>query len=82
MLPIQKNTYKEKVQKNKSADGTYRTWGMDTIDHYRSQFKYNNNQDEIDEIQYAIEGVIRKDFTVEQLKVGQYVGIAFMMSFL
>ena len=31
-------------------------------------------------IQYAIEGVIRKDFTVEQLKVGQYVGIAFMMS--
>ena len=61
MLPIQKNTYAEKTARKKNPDGSYRTWGMDTVDYYRDQFKVNNVQAEVDEIQYAIEGIINRD---------------------
>lgn len=58
MLPTQKNTYKEKTERKLNADGSYRTWGMDCIDHFRNQFNYNSIQPEIEEIQNAIEGIL------------------------
>lgn len=62
MLPIQKNTYKEKTEKIPNGNGTgYRTWGMDSIDYFRSQYNTNTIHSEIEEIQNAIEGIINPE---------------------
>lgn len=59
LLPQQKNTYAEKTRKVTNADNKgYRTWGMDCVDYYIDQYRYDGNLQEAKDLQNAVEGII------------------------